>query len=163
GLLAFAGVEANGKILGYHGGAVVHLVDAFTGKEVVRLSGHQSRINKIIFSPDGKTLASASDDATCLIWDMTAFKVPRNLGAALNRQQEKELSEKELEAAWQDLNRNAEKAYIAVWKLVATPRQATTLLQARVRPASLSVDLQQLQRWIVDLDDSRFPVRQKAR
>jgi WD40 repeat protein len=40
------------------------------GEEVGRLAGHQTRINALVFTPDGKSLVSASDDGTALIWDV---------------------------------------------------------------------------------------------
>jgi WD40 repeat protein len=40
-------------------------------KEVGRFEGHQTRINALVFTPDGKSLLSASDDGTVLIWDVS--------------------------------------------------------------------------------------------
>ncbi|WP_405652691.1 WD40 repeat domain-containing protein [Streptomyces sp. RK9] len=34
------------------------------------LSGHRDRVNKAVFSPDGHTLATASDDGTAVLWDL---------------------------------------------------------------------------------------------
>jgi WD40 repeat protein len=36
--------------------------------EVNRLSGHQDKVNTVIFSPDGKAIASASNDGTIKLW-----------------------------------------------------------------------------------------------
>jgi WD40 repeat protein len=53
--------------------AIIRLGRLTTGaEEVARFTGHQTRINALAFTPDGKSLLSASDDGTVLIW-----KVPR--------------------------------------------------------------------------------------
>ncbi|MDX6695082.1 MAG: hypothetical protein QOF02_2685 [Blastocatellia bacterium] len=47
----------------------VKLVDATTGQELRTLTGHTASVFEVVFSPDGKRVASASDDGQVKIWN----------------------------------------------------------------------------------------------
>ena len=47
----------------------IQLRDVATGKVLNTLDGHTGASNVLSFSPDGKTLVSAGDDGTILVWD----------------------------------------------------------------------------------------------
>ena len=47
----------------------IKLWDVETGKDLGTLSGHTEPIETLVFSRDGKMLASGSDDGTVLLWD----------------------------------------------------------------------------------------------
>ncbi len=51
---------------GTHG---VWIIDAQYGKEVALLQGHTRPVKSAEYAPDGKTIASASEDRTARIWD----------------------------------------------------------------------------------------------
>jgi hypothetical protein len=67
-----------------------------------------------------------------------------------------------LEELWRDLGgADAGRAYDAVWRLAAAPRQAVPLLRGRMRPAA-PVPAGRIARWVADLDDDNFAVREQA-
>jgi WD40 repeat protein len=39
------------------------------GQEILTLQGHTGTVNSVCWSPDGKRLASGSDDGTVKVWD----------------------------------------------------------------------------------------------
>ena len=59
----------------------IKLWDVETGRDLGVLSGHTEPVETLVFSHDGKTLASGSEDGTVLLWDwdeIIAKRVPDN-------------------------------------------------------------------------------------
>ena len=55
--------------LGYWKG--LHLYDVATGKNTATFIGHTSNVYSVVFSPDGSTIATGSNDLTVQLWDST--------------------------------------------------------------------------------------------
>ena len=52
----------------------MRILDAMTGEERHRLTGHQDRVHSMVFSKDSKTLISSSDDKSIRFWEVDTGK-----------------------------------------------------------------------------------------
>jgi RNA polymerase sigma factor (sigma-70 family) len=125
----------------------VYLREAATGKEVLRLPGHEAEVSCVAFSPDGRRVFSYGQDGQGYLWDLEP-KPGAGPRAGL----------KELwtDLAWAD----AGKAYRAVWALSKDPR-AVDFLRKKLPPVA-PPDRARVARLIADLDSDRFEVRDTA-
>jgi hypothetical protein len=144
----------DGRVLAADGGATIRLLDLRTGKEFRRLKGHQAEVEALAFTRDGKRLISGSADSTALVWGGAALSAP---AVKIEEQDAERLIE-----LWSALaNKNAAEAFQVVAELAASPKGAVTLLAGRVKPVA-APDAKQLSKWIADLDNDNFDVRENA-
>jgi RNA polymerase sigma factor (sigma-70 family) len=131
----------------------IYLFDVPTGKQLLHLQGAASRVNGLAFSPDGNKLASAQNDATALVWDVSAAR--RNLPAP-------DLIKLNLDRLWKELkDDDAPKAHAALWSLVAAPDKAVPFLKEHLH-AVPRVPPDRLRQLIADLDADDFARREEA-
>jgi WD40 repeat protein len=133
----------------------IRLWDLATSKEFHRFGDHRGGVSALVFSPDGKRLASASHDTTVLLWDVAeTLRAKRKLPA--------NLSTKELETYWCDLSgSDASNACRAIWALVDAPSQSVPFLRERLGPVP-PPDAEQVAHLIANLDNERFEAREAA-
>jgi WD40 repeat protein len=135
-------------------GETPRLWEVVTGKERGQVRGHSASAWAVAISPDGKLLASGSDDTTVLVWDALNLNGEPPPAAQLSR--------RELQALWADLaGADAAKAYRAIRALIAAPKQSVPFLQQHVQPIP-APDPKHLARLIADLDEDRAALREKA-
>ncbi len=132
----------------------VHLWDVDAEKELPPLKGHRGSIKSLSFSPDGKLLATGSNDTTILLWDATRFKP--------HPPAEVQLRPEQIESLWTDLaGADAAKAYRAIRTLAAGSKASIAFLKRHLHPAA-AADAKQMTQLLADLDSEQFAVREKA-
>jgi hypothetical protein len=122
----------------------VHLWEVATCREVLRLKGHKSYAFDLAFGPDGRTLLTSGEDGLAYLWSL--------------RPPSQKEGPRSLETLWATLAAEPARAYRAIWQLSET-EGAAAFLQRKVLPAKPD---ERLAKWIADLDDDAFDVREKA-
>jgi RNA polymerase sigma factor (sigma-70 family) len=131
----------------------IRLWDVAAEKELPPLQGHHGSVTSLSFSPDGKLLATGSNDTTVLLWDATRWRVRPPTEARLRPEQ--------VEALWADLGADAVKAYRAIRTLAAAPASSMEYFKQHLRPVK-PADPGRVARLLADLDSGQFETREKA-
>jgi WD40 repeat protein len=133
------------------------LRDILTDRVLARFTGHKADVTHLQFSPDGRTLASTSEDTTVLLWDVTGLaKTPGQLPALT-------WSAAEQDQLWSDLGRgdgDGRREFAALWKFIAARKQTVELLRKLVPVARL--DVKEMGALVADLDNPKFATRDAA-
>jgi WD40 repeat protein len=152
GPLAFS-PDSKALLHGWKGMVWVHDLVRDRGFTVVK--GHRWWVEALAPFPGRNAFVSAGMDTTALTWDLARFPYPSPPAVET-------IPPETLETLWADLaSEDAEKGFEAVRRLARAPRQAVPLLGKELRPVPRP-DNPRYARWIADLDDDRFAVRDKA-
>jgi WD40 repeat protein len=139
----FASGQGDGRIFIY---------SAVSGKLLAEWQGKQGYIFALAFSRDGGLLASGGANGTILVW-----KVPQDDSVPVVQNAE------EADSLWQALGAgDAVAASRALAGLAAAPAQALPIFKERLPSIGKELDHPKLARWIAELDDDSFKVREQA-
>jgi hypothetical protein len=137
----------------------LRLWEVATGRERTRFQFEglplQAELGEVLtFSPDGRTLAAVCGTAVLLL-DMTG-RAPEGRWSLAR------LPAERLPALWDDLGAaDATRAYRAMWEWSADADAAVSWMRQRLRPVEI-VPPTRLARWVADLGDEQYSVRQRA-
>lgn len=131
------------------------LWDIRTGKPICRMQGHTEGVRCVAFSANGKLLATASDDKSVVVWDVTPITKAQNgnaMGAPLE----------DLQSVWMNLTGdNATVAFDTILALSASPKHTLPFLSSKLRPVP-GVEKTTVEKILKDLDSDDFPARERA-
>jgi WD40 repeat protein len=132
----------------------VEIWEVASGAKRGELVGHAGTVADIAFSPDGKQLASSSEDTTILIWDLHRPLQPAKL--------KDRLTGDELAAHLKTLFQpDAAKADVAIWSLIHAAKDSVPFLKTQLRPAPRP-DGKHVERLLKALESGDFRTRSKA-
>jgi len=118
-----AAFSPDGRLLALADDDEITLLEMTTRSKRIAFSGHRNRITSLAFSPDGSILASGSRDTSILLWDVCGKRTADSAAPP----------PRELESLWADLDGHSWKAGVAMRRLHASPEQALTLFNDKLR------------------------------
>jgi hypothetical protein len=136
-----------------HAGAI-EVWEVASGTKRGELVGHVGPVVDLSFSPDGRQLASSSQDTTILLWDLNrplqAGKVPDRLDGP------------ELAKLWKTLYlTDASQAEIAIWSLAHAPADSVPFLKQYLKPVK-HPSTDEVAKLLANLDSDAFSARTEA-
>jgi WD40 repeat protein len=148
-------LSPDGRLVASSEGNDVRVWEAATGTPLCKLRGHRGAISALSFSANGKRLASAGWDSTCIIWDLP-------LSVGLSGLFNAKSTQAEISAWWADLlNTESARAYSAIWRLAAVPNEAVAWIKERITPVT-AAQAAEINRHIQDLGNDKFAQRDQA-
>jgi WD40 repeat protein len=133
----------------------IRLWDSVSGREVGRFQP-TANVTCLAFSPDRRFLASGLADTTTLLWDLAS------MNRDLHNGENTSLDQRELKSLWNDLaDTDARKAFLAIHRLAADPKEAVPFLRELLRPVP-PIDGRKFKELVVNLDSGVFAEREQA-
>ncbi len=140
----------NGQWIAFASGrGEIAILETITGKEMLKLRGHDGMIASVAFSPDSQRLLTGGRDTTAIVWSVVPSKSPRP-----DHWQD-------AEKLWLDLGGATENAYRIVWALAGDPERAVEVLSKRLRPDAGATE-KEIRELIANLASEKFPQREAA-
>jgi WD40 repeat protein len=173
-------------------GTAVRILDLATGKAPRQLRGHDRHVQTLAYSPDGKVLASGSDDNTVKLWDLATGKEvmtlqPRqgHIGAVAFAPDGRSLAtgganstvlvwrlcdlyagetdgHLRLERVWRDLGSEDVARAYRAMGILVNHAKESMPFLQKRVGPKVPVKAERLGRLLSDLDDESFAVREKA-
>src|SRR5262249_7051293 len=127
------------------------VTDVLTDKELARFKVPPGGGKGLAFNADGRRLVSASGRV-----DLLVYSVP-----APERGRPGKLTDAEAKDLWADLGKGGKIAFKAVARLASAGAPALAMLRKQIKLPVAAED-KAIQKWIAELDDDNFEVRDKA-
>jgi hypothetical protein len=138
----------------------LNIFETGTGRHLGNLGAQNSSIHALAFAPDGRSLASATENGNIVVWNLSGYPDRARL-------QSEKLSPAELTATWEQLvsrKDDAEMIYRALATLSTAPAQSVPFIETRVRSVAHSGPISEklIARLVRDLDSEAFSTREAA-
>jgi WD40 repeat protein len=127
---------------------VINIWEVASTKMMFSLKGHREHLLHLEFGPNGRTILTASNDLTALLWDL-------HPGPTRGRK-------RPLETLWTDLAGEPANAYRAIWELADDPKASSDFLRQEIAPVAIDASERRVRALLDDLDDDSFAKRESA-